>query len=62
MNEQNFLTPTDDWNLNLKDAWQVLCWCNILGVTKAQLERAVDTVGSAIMDIEVHFSRPYARV
>ncbi|MEO6831115.1 MAG: DUF3606 domain-containing protein [Chitinophagaceae bacterium] len=61
-NEQNQMALLEDWTINLKDSWQVLCWCNSLGITKNQLERAIESVGNLVTDVKHFVARPMARV
>ena len=45
---------TDDWSVNLNDSWQVLLWCRELGLTKTQLESAVQAAGPQLANVR-HF-------
>lgn len=51
-NELNSMALLEDWTINLKDSWQVLWLCNSLGITKTQLERAIESVGTMVIDVK----------
>ncbi len=44
-------TQPDEWRINMSDAWQVLWWCRYLGLTKTQLEHAIQHSGPVIADV-----------
>jgi hypothetical protein len=54
MEHNNISLPVrpDEWKINMNDAWQVLWWCRYLGLTKSQLELAINAVGPVIMDLK----------
>ena len=54
-NDDNYAAvQPDEWKINMSDAWQVLWWCRYLGLTKSQLEHAINTVGPVIVDVKMH--------
>jgi hypothetical protein len=55
-NETLQLGQQENWTINVQDAWEVLWFCRSLGITKSQLEGAINAVGSTVMDIKQHFS------
>lgn len=61
MNEQNQMAILEDWTINVKDSWQVLWWCNSLGITKNQLERAIESVGTVVIDVKSYIGGSMAR-
>ena len=48
---QTMMQP-DDWKINMSDSWQVLWWCRYLGITKTQLEAAINVAGPVIVDLK----------
>ena len=57
MEAKNFVVA-DDWStINVKDAWQVLFWCNTLGISKTEFEKAVDQVGNDVSKVRQLFGK-----
>lgn len=46
----------DEWKINMHDAWQVLWWCRYLGLTKSQLEMAINAVGPVVIDLKQYLA------
>ena len=42
----------DDCSINMSDPWQVLWWSRDLGLTKTQLEAAINHAGTMIADLK----------
>ena len=55
-NETIQTAQPEEWRINVNDAWQVLWWCRYLGITKTQLEGAIETVGTAVGDIKQYLA------
>ena len=51
-----FPIQPDEWKINMNDAWQVLWWCRYLGLTKSQLEMAINAVGPVIIDLKQYLA------
>lgn len=52
----NTQVQPDEWKINMNDAWQVLWWCRYLGLTKSQLEQAINAVGPVIVDLKKYLA------
>ncbi len=48
MNEEreSLARPDDEQEIDIRNSWQVLLWCRTLGITKSQLEEAINAVGT----------------
>jgi hypothetical protein len=55
-NETLQMIEQDNRTIDIKDAWEVLWFCRTLGITKSQLEYAINKVGDTVMDIRRHFA------
>jgi len=52
----------DDCRINMSDPWQVLWWSRNLGLTKTELETAIQASGDLAIDIKDYLASPDAGI
>ena len=49
--------PQDARRINIREPWEVKWWCDELNVSRAQLEAAVQAVGTSVGAVRRHLKR-----
>jgi hypothetical protein len=57
MNDEHKPSASENNQIDVSDAWQVLWWCRVFNITKSQLESAVAAVGNEPEDVRRFIAR-----